>query len=195
MTINQNITSNSDHLSQARRSLANSRFWSGTLLGVGVASNVIYAHAPLAAFAAMSGATLSRRRAVSVALFIWFVNQTLGFGLRGYPLTPVAFSWGILMGMGTLLSVIVTSWRPSRMNQNSWVGSVGGMAIATVLGFAIYQSLILFAFPVLAEGHLMGWEIVGQLFVKHLTWAGGITIVHSLLLWRTVKRPRSVIES
>jgi hypothetical protein len=127
-----------------------------------------------------------------VALLIWLVNQTIGFGLRDYPLTAVAFTWGILMAFGTVLTVIVASGRLG-MNQNSWLGYLCGMAIAILLGFAIYQGLILFAFPVLADGHLMGWEIVGKLFIKHLTWAGGITIVHSLLLWRTINRRQSVI--
>ncbi len=192
MTTYQNIKSNSDNFSMALRSLAKNQFWSGTLLAVGVATNAIYAHAPLAAFASLSGATLSRRRAVGVALSIWFVNQAIGFGLRGYPLTPVAFTWGALMGIGTLLTVMVASLRPG-MSQVGWVSYLRGMAIATVLGFAVYQGLILFAFPVLADGHLMGWGIVGKLFLKHLMWASGITIFHSLLLWRTVNRRQSVI--
>ncbi|MDY7024391.1 MAG: hypothetical protein SWJ54_24090 [Cyanobacteriota bacterium] len=192
MTTYQNITSNSDHFSQAWRSLAKNQFWSGILLAVGVATNAIYAHAPLAAFASLSGATLSRRRAVGVALSIWFVNQAIGFGVRGYPLTPVAFTWGALMGIGTVLAVMVASMRLG-MNPNSWLGYGRGIVIATVLGFAVYQSVILFAFPVLADGHLMGWGIVGKLFLKHLMWAGGITIFHSLLLWRTVNRRQSVI--
>ncbi|MEL7038960.1 MAG: hypothetical protein AAFO04_25630 [Cyanobacteria bacterium J06592_8] len=192
MTTYQNIKSNSDHFSQAWRSLAKSQFWSGTLLAVGVATNAIYAHAPLAAFATLSGATLSRRRAVGVALSIWFVNQAIGFGVRGYPLTPVAFTWGALMGIGTVLAVLAASWRSNSL-QVRWVSYLRWMAIATVLGFAVYQSVILFAFPVLADGHLMGWGIVGKLFLKHLMWAGGITIFHSLLLWRTVNRRQSVI--
>ena len=189
-----NMTSHSETLAQAWRSLGKNRLWFFTLLAVGVASNGIYAHAPLAAFACMGGVTLSRRRAIGVALSIWFVNQAIGFGVRGYPLTTVAFTWGTLMGIGTLLAAMITSWRPV-MNQQSWMGYVRGMAIAILLGFAVYQGLILFAFPFLADGHLMGWEVVGKLFVKHLIWASGITIVHSLLLWRTINHRSSVTSS
>ena len=192
MTTYQSSTSNLKITAQAWRLIANGRFWPFTLLVAGVASNGVYAHAPLAAFACMSGATLSRRRAIGVALLIWLVNQAIGFGLRGYPLTSTAFTWGVLMGIGTLLAAVAASWRPGWC-QDSFSRYLRWMAIATLLGFAVYQSLILFAFPVLADGHLMGWEIVSKLFIKHLTWAGGITIVHSILLWRTINRRQSVI--
>ena len=80
---------------QAWRSLAESRFLPLALLAVGSASNVVYAHTPLVAFAAMSGVILPRRRAILVVLLIWLVNQGVGFGLRDYPLTAVAFRWGL----------------------------------------------------------------------------------------------------
>ena len=51
--------------SQAWRSLARSRLWPCLLLALGTASNVVYAHTPLVAFAALSGVSLSRRRASS----------------------------------------------------------------------------------------------------------------------------------
>ncbi|AOX03149.1 hypothetical protein BJP34_30220 [Moorena producens PAL-8-15-08-1] len=188
----QSSISNPNITTQAWKLLANGRFWPFTLLLVGVASNGVYAHAPLAAFASMSGATLSRQRAVGVALLVWLVNQAIGFGLRGYPLTSTAFTWGALMGIGTLLAAVAASWWPGWC-RDSFSRYLTWMAIASLLGFALYQGLILFAYPVLADGHRMGWEIVGKLFVKHLIWSGGITIVHSLLLWRIVNRRQSVI--
>ncbi|MGF1493382.1 MAG: hypothetical protein ACFBSC_13195 [Microcoleaceae cyanobacterium] len=192
MTTYQSSTPRPNITVQAWRSMANGRFWPFALLVVGVASNGVYAHVPLAALACMSGATLSRRRAVGIALLIWLVNQAIGFGLRGYPLTSTAFTWGALMGIGTLLAAVAASWRPGWC-RDSFNGHLRWMAIASILGFALYQGLILFAYPVLADGHQMGWEIVGKLFVKHLIWAGGIAIVRSLLLWRIVNRRHSII--
>jgi len=64
------------------RSLAYSRWLPFTLLALGSASNAIYAHTPLVAFAAMSGVVLNRRQAIAIALLFWLVNQAIGFGLH-----------------------------------------------------------------------------------------------------------------
>lgn len=167
----------------AWRSLAHSRLLTVTILALGTASNVLYAHTPLVAFAVISGIALTRRRAFSVALLIWLVNQSVGFGLRGYPLTTTAFTWGALMGLGTLLVVAFASWRPS-FAQTTWLGHWLWLAIAVLVGFGLYQGLILLAYPVMADGHWMDGAIVVKLFVKQFVWAGAIALGHSLLLWR-----------
>lgn len=128
---------------------------------------------------------LTRRRAIAVALLIWLVNQGIGFALRGYPLSAVAFTWGTLMGIGVLLVVAFASWRPA-FSQSTWAGHFQWMAIALLGGFVLYQGLIMLAFPLLSDGHQMGWDIVGKLFVKQLVWAGAIALGHSLLLKRTL---------
>ena len=75
------------------------------LLAVGTASNLRYAHTPLVAFAVTSGVILKRRQTITVALLLWLVNQTIGFSLRGYPFSATALTWGVLMGVGTLVAV------------------------------------------------------------------------------------------
>ena len=173
------------NFARAWQDLANNRLLFFALLTVGTASNSIYAHTPLVAFAGMAGTILTRRRAIAVALLIWLVNQVIGFALRSYPLTAVAFAWGALMGIGTLLTVIVASWRPA-WSHTTWAGHFLWMAIAVIGGFALYQGTILLAFPLLADGHQMGWGIVGKLFLKQLVWAGAIALGHSILLARTL---------
>ena len=167
----------------AWRSLATSLWWPFALLAVGTASNAIYAHTPLVAFAAMSGVTLLQRRAIVIALLIWLVNQSVGFGLRGYPLSVTAFTWGALMGVGTLLVVAFASWRPGFV-RTSWLGHWLWSALSLLVGFGLYQGLILLVHPLMADGHWMDWAIVVKLFVKDVAWAGMIAIVHGLLLWR-----------
>ena len=174
----------------AWRSIAYSRFWPFTVLAIGTASNFVYAHAPLVAFAAMAGVTLPRRKAIAIALTLWFINQTIGFTIRGYPQTSVAFTWGVLMGMGTLLVVTWASWRPT-LGQHQWIGHLLWMAIAILGGFVLYQGLIVLASPVLADGHWMGWDIVVRLFIKQLSWAGAIALCHTLLIKRTMNRASS----
>lgn len=172
------------------RSLAASRWMPLTLLALGTASNLRYAHAPLVAFAVASGVMLKRRQALSVALLIWLVNQTIGFYLRGYPLSTTAFTWGALMGVGTLTVVGVASCRPA-FAQKTLGGHMLWSVTAVVVGFCLYQGLILLAYPLLADGHLMGWDIVAKLFMKQALWSAALLCGHSLLLWPKLVLPYS----
>ncbi|MEO1146466.1 MAG: hypothetical protein AAFY26_12850 [Cyanobacteria bacterium J06638_22] len=178
----------------AWRSLAHSRFLPFTLLALGTVSNAVYAHSPLVAFAALSGVTLSRRRAIAIPLLIWLVNQSIGFGLRGYPLTATAFTWGALMGIGALLVAGFASWRP-RFSQTSWTGHFLWMAIAFLGGFVLYQGLIALAYPLLADGHRMGWDVISKLLLKQLVWGGAIALGHTVLLWRSLTKRRTIHSS
>jgi hypothetical protein len=180
----------------AWRSLAQSTVVPFALLTIGTATNAIYSHTPLVAFAAMSGVMLTRLQAIAVAGLIWLVNQAIGFGWRGYPLTGVAFTWGGLMGIGTLLVALLASWRPP-FSQSTWVGHLLWSAIALVGGFVLYQGLILLAYPLISDGHFMEWTIVLRLFVKQgfgdqtPTWSGAIALGYNFLLWRTQSATRS----
>lgn len=171
------------------RSLAHSRWIPFALLALGTASNAVYAHTPLVAFAAMGGVVLNRRRAIAIALLIWMVNQAIGFGLRGYPLGATAFIWGALMGIGTLLVVTFASIRPE-FSQSSWMGHWVWVAIALIGGFVLYQGLIMLAYPVIADGHFMGLDIIAKLFVKQVMWTGAIALGYGVLLWRHLSQLR-----
>lgn len=168
--------------SQAWRSLAHSRLLPFLLLAIGTASNGIYAHAPLVSFAAISGIALPRHRAITIALSIWLVNQIIGFNFRGYPLTGTAYMWGVLMGVGTLLAVMWASLRPA-FSRSSWSGHFSWGMIAIMVGFVLYQGLILLAYPLMADGHTMDWAIVASIFGKQVMWAGALTLGHAALLW------------
>lgn len=171
------------------KSLAYSRWLPFTLLALGSASNAIYAHTPLVAFAAMSGMVLNRRQAIAIALLIGLVNQIIGFGLRGYPLSATAFTWGALMGIGTLLVVTFASIRPG-FSQLSWAGHWLWVAIALIGGFVLYQGLILLAYPAMADGHFMGFDVIAKLFVKELMWTGTIALGYGAMLWRHLSQLR-----
>lgn len=179
----------SQAFARAWGAIAHSRAYPFLLLGLGTASNVIYAHLPLVAFAALGGATLPRRRAVAVALLLWLVNQSIGFGWRGYPLSATAFTWGALMGLGTLLVALFASWRPG-WSQAGWRGHLGWMAIALLGGFVLYQGIIALAYPLLADGHRMGWDVISKLLLKQTVWGGAIALLHSLFLTQTLHSVR-----
>lgn len=186
-------TTPSEHIdfSYGWRSLAHGRWVPFSLLALGTASNVIYAHTPLVAFAVMSGVTLNRRREIATALIIWLVNQAIGFGLRGYPLSTTAFIWGALMGIGTLLVVSFASIRPG-FSQSSWAGHALWIAIALLGGFVLYQGPIMLAYPAMADGHFMSGEIIAKLFVKQAMWTGAIALGHGVGLWRQLSQLRSI---
>ncbi|MGF1514313.1 MAG: hypothetical protein ACFB5Z_11540 [Elainellaceae cyanobacterium] len=163
------------------QAIAYSRLWTMLLLAAGVASSLISAHAPLAAFAAASGLTLPRPRAIKMVTTIWAVNQGLGFTLWRYPLETTAFAWGAIMGVGALLAVNLASRSPEALRR-SWGGYWAWGAIALVGSVALYQGLIGLMFPVLAGGPALGWGMVGKLVAKQAAWAIAIAACHALWL-------------
>ena len=177
----------STRFAQAWRSLATNRWLPLTLLALGTASNVMYAHTPLVAFAVISGLAFTRQRAIALAMFIWAINQAVGFGLRGYPLTATAFTWGALMGLGTLLVVVFASWRPGFV-RTSWLGHWLWAALSLLVGFGLYQGLILLVHPLMADGHWMDWAIVVRIFSRQVMWTTLLALAHGLLLWRQSTR-------
>ena len=183
--IESSAQSTSDSFSRAWRSLAHSRWLPFALLALGTASNGIYAHIPLVAFAVVSGLTLPRQRAIATTLLIWLLNQSIGFGLRGYPLTATAFTWGALMGLGALLVVAFVSWRPM-FARTTWVGHGLWIGISFLIGFGLYQGIILLVYPMMTSGHLMDWAIVTKLFIKQGVWTITIALAHGFFLWRQV---------
>jgi hypothetical protein len=66
--------------------------------------------APLAAFGAVAGLTLSRRNAVLATLGAWFANQATGCTVLGYPLTAESLSWGAAFGAAAVLAVFAARW-------------------------------------------------------------------------------------
>lgn len=66
--------------------------------------------APLAAFGAVAGLTLSRRNAVLATLGAWLANQATGYGCVGYPMTAESFAWGATFGVAATLAVFASRW-------------------------------------------------------------------------------------
>ncbi len=92
--------------SHAEKAMSHSRLWQFLLITIGSASSIIYPHVPLVGFAAISGVTLNRKQAIISSIIIWLVNQFYGFTLRQYPQTLESFTWGLVMGLRTLLDFV-----------------------------------------------------------------------------------------
>lgn len=86
-------------------------------------------------------------------------------------------------GVGTLLAVIWASLRPA-FSRSSWAGHFSWEIVAVMVGFVLYQGLILLAYPLMAEGHAMGWDVVAKIFGEQVVWAGAIALGHGALLWQ-----------
>jgi hypothetical protein len=74
---------------------------------------------PLVGFGAIAGATLPRRRALVTVVSIWLVNQVLGFGIRQYPWTLSTFAWGLVLGLGAVLVMLLASLK-LKLTQNGF---------------------------------------------------------------------------
>lgn len=180
------MSTNSKLWSESWQAIARGRLWFFLLMLIGSSSSIVYAHAPSVAFATTAGVTLTRRRAVASAMAIWLVNQVYGYTLRHYPRTPDSLAWGLLMGVGTLLVTLLATLRPS-FSQRQLAGHLLWVGIAVVGGFVLFEGMILFAFPLLTNGHSMGWNVLLKLFVKDMFWTGMIALCHGLLVGLTAR--------
>jgi len=95
--------------------------WRSCLIAIGSASSIIYPHAPLVSFAAVAGTTLSRQQALVVAVLIWLANQLYGYIIRHYSLAIVSLLWGLTMGLGAVVVVLIASIQP-KFSRRSWKG-------------------------------------------------------------------------
>lgn len=87
------------------------------------------------------------------------------------------------MGIGTLLTVTWASLRPA-FSRSSWAGHFSWEMVAVTVGFVLYRGPILLAYPLMADGHAMGWDVVAKIFGEQVIWAGAIALGHGALLRR-----------
>ncbi|NEP89505.1 MAG: hypothetical protein F6K18_23205 [Okeania sp. SIO2C2] len=173
--------------SNAERAISHSRLWQFLLITIGSASSIIYPHVPLVGFAAISGVTLNRKQAIISSIIIWLVNQFYGFTLRQYPQTLESFTWGFVMGLGTLLVTIVASIKPKFIEQKIWKYYLW-LTASLVIGYVLFEGIILLtATLMVGDGHGLTVAILGRIFVKNIVWAIALTFIHSLLIWNGIK--------
>jgi hypothetical protein len=85
--------------------------WIAFMAAVSVGMTLGFAcAAPLAAFGAVAGLTLSRRNAVLATLGAWFANQAAGCTALGYPLTGDSLAWGAAFGAAAVLAMFAARW-------------------------------------------------------------------------------------
>lgn len=181
--------------SNAVKAMSRSRLWQFLLIAIGSASSIIYPHVPLVGFAAISGVTLNRKQAIISSTIIWFVNQLSGFTLRQYPQTLESFTWGLVMGLGTLLVTILATIKQKFMGEKVWRYYLW-LAVSLVIGYVLFEGIILLtARLMVGDGHGLTVGILGKIFVKNIVWAIALTFIHSLLIWNGIKFSKRIENS
>jgi hypothetical protein len=95
--------------------------------------------APLAAFGAVSGLTMSRRNAVLATLGAWLASQASGYGCLGYPMTGDSFAWGAVFGVSAALSVFAARWTGAVV---SGLSRAAVPLAAFAAAFAVYEAAL-----------------------------------------------------
>ncbi|MEM7593828.1 MAG: hypothetical protein AAF383_20345 [Cyanobacteria bacterium P01_A01_bin.83] len=166
----------------AYKIISKSNWWQIFLITVGSTSSIIYPHVPLVSFAAVAGNTLTRKKALITAMSIWVANQLYGFTIRAYPQTSESFTWGLVMGLGTLLVTWLVTLRPKFSRYSFW-GYLTWLVVSLVGGYAIYQgSIVLIA--QLMSGHGFSSTILWGIFVKNAIWVTALSAIHSCAILR-----------
>lgn len=168
--------------------IAHNRFWFFLLTALGSASNVVYTcTVPLVGFGVIAGSTLSRKKAVTMVMTMWLVNQILGFTIHQYPLTFKTFVWGGVIGLGALLATLFASLKPRFVaselkNHCLWLG------IALIGGYVVYELTILLATLFLGGLESFTLPILWSIFVGNAVWGIPLALGHGFLMWQLVRK-------
>jgi len=160
--------------------VASDRRWTFLLIAMGVFSSIIYPHPPFVAFGAVAGTTLKPKRAVVIAMSIWLMNQVYGYTVRQYPWSVDSLLWGFMLGLGTLIVTALASLRPTF--QKTMKGHCLWMGAISLIGFTVFESLILTVDWLLTGSHTLTWAIAQSLFIKETVWAIGLMLIHLLFI-------------
>lgn len=187
-SINSLLPKLSDRWQIASQTIAHSRSWFYLLIALGSMSNVVYTcTVPLVGFGVIAGATLPRRKAVTVILCMWLINQLLGFTIHHYPQTFSTVAWGCVMGFGAVMVTLLSSLKPkfgqARLSKHFlWLG------ITLLAGYALYEFVIWLAGFFLGGIDGFTLPILWSILMGNAVWAIALGGIHALLVWGVVKR-------
>jgi hypothetical protein len=157
------------------------------LVAACISASLVFACAtPFAAFAVIAAALLPLRQALVTIGVVWLVNQTIGFGVLGYPRTLDAALWGLVIGVAAVVATVVAE---VAFNHLARLGRFAIYPIALVATFAVYEILLLAAVPVLGGGYdSFAPAIVGQIAFTNAVWLVGLVAVYELVRYGMTRR-------
>ena len=129
---------------------------------------------PFAALAVALAGTVGLRASLRVVTVVWFANQVIGFVFFHFPLTPNAFLWGFAIGVGVLVTTVVTSVAVKYVASTPAPLRLG---VALLVSFAIYELTLL-----AAAVFLGGFETFAPSIVAQLAWINAASLVAMVVL-------------
>lgn len=153
--------------------------WPLTLAAAALLGTVIIAcMMPFVAIATVAAATMSRAQAVTAVIGVWAVNQVLGFGALGYPLTAHALMWGVALCAASIAALFVT-----RRVIGGAAPSVLRLASAFAAAFIVYEGL-LYALSLVEGGgsEMFTPQVVLSILLNDAVWLAVLTAMHAGLL-------------
>jgi len=184
-------TSQSNQWSSTWNRVASNRLWTFLLVAIGAFSSVIYPHPPFVAFGAVVGITLKPKRAILVAMSIWLVNQVYGYTLRQYPWSADSLLWGFMLGLGTLIVAALALLRPT-FSQRTLRGHCLWLCAVTLIGFAVFQSLILSVNWLLTGSHTLTSAIARGILINTTIWITALALIHLVFVRFTTRSNQSI---
>ncbi len=166
--------------------VASDRRWIFLLMGMRVFSSIIYPHPPFVAFGAIAGTTLKPRRAILVAMSIWLMNQIYGYTVRQYPWSADSLLWGLMLGLGTLIVTALALLRPT-FSQKTLKGHCLWVGAIALIGFAMFESLILTVDWLLTGSHTLTWAIARGILINTTLWTIALTLVYLVFVRPTTR--------
>jgi len=147
---------------------------------------VIYPHPPFVAFGAIAGTTLKPKPAILVTMSIWLVNQVYGYTVRQYPWSADSLLWGLMLGLGTLIVTALALLRPP-FSQKTLRGHCVWLGAIALVGFAVFQSLILTVDWLLTGSHTLTWAIAHSILLNTTIWTIALALIY-LVFGRFITR-------
>ena len=136
---------------------------------------------PFAALATLAALHMSRRDGLALIGIAWLADQTVGYGLLGYPRTANSLAWGVILGVGAVVALLAARALADRFRGRGGV-LAGGLAFAGA--FVAHQAVLFAATAALASGaEAFSLPIVGWVLRVNLLSLAGLLILSRLAVW------------
>lgn len=136
---------------------------------------------PFAALATLAALHMSRRDGLALIGIAWLADQLVGYGLLGYPRTANSVAWGVVLGVGAFVALLVAQALAERVRAR---GAVLAGAVAFAGAFVAYQAVLVAATAALSSGaEAFSLPIVAWVLRVNLLSLAGLLILYRLAVW------------
>ena len=164
---------------QLRNEIAPRLAWIAILVSASLTLSSILACAmPFAAVAAVAAISLKRVDAFAVVIAAWFVNQSVGFALLGYPADATTLAWGVALGLSAVVAVIAAI-EAVRLVWNWPTPLAATVVFATAL---VAQQLTTFSASMVLESHPSAFapDVLGWIAATNIICFLALLAIHEL---------------